>query len=167
MSDSNKDSKKDSKREAIGKALGKIPSGLFVASCGLGTSSVPFLASWVQQCDLEEPLLMMSVQKGREAIAALDGQKGAFTVSVLPEGRHDLMKPFFQSKPEAPFGDLETCRAPDGGVYLKEALAWMECSEIGRADAGDHVVIIARVVAGGLLQEAKPAIHVRKSGFSY
>lgn len=156
-----------SNRDKIGKALGKVPSGLFIASCGKGSSSVPFLASWVQQCDLEEPLVMISVQKGREAMKAIDEQGGALTLSVLPEGRHDLMKPFFQSKPEAPFGELKTCRAPNGGVYLDEALSWLECSEVGRVDAGDHVVVIAKVVDGGLLQEGNPAVHIRKSGFSY
>ena len=157
----------DPDRDKIGKALGKVPSGLFIASCGKGTSSVPFLASWVQQCDLDEPLLMISVQKGREAMTALDDQGGAFTISVLPEGRHDLMKPFFHSKPEAPFGDLKTCRAPNGGVYLDEALAWMECSEVNRVDAGDHVVIVAQILAGDLLRDVKPAVHIRKSGFNY
>ena len=110
---------------------------------------------------------MISVGKGRDAMAAVDDQGGAITVSVLPEGRHDLMKPFFQSKPEAPFGELKTCRAPNGGVYLDEALSWLECSEVGRVEAGDHVVIVAKVLAGDLLREAKPAVHVRKSGFSY
>jgi flavin reductase (DIM6/NTAB) family NADH-FMN oxidoreductase RutF len=156
-------------REDIGKALGKLASGVFVASCGTADQSITFIASWVQQAAFEPPSLTIAVQFERPALDALARCEGRFTLSILPEKRHDLMKPFFgEPDPEKPFGDLETAVDPFGGRYITEGLGWLACKETNRMQVGDHYVIGAEVVDGALLSEdGGPMVHVRKTGFSY
>jgi flavin reductase (DIM6/NTAB) family NADH-FMN oxidoreductase RutF len=68
---------------------------------------------------------------------------------------------------EPAFEGLEIQR-PDGGPpVLSEALAYLACRVAGRCAAGDHDLIIARVVGGGLLNEGHPMVHIRKTGTHY
>ncbi|MEZ5990519.1 MAG: flavin reductase family protein, partial [Planctomycetota bacterium] len=84
------------------------------------------------------------------------------------EGRPDLMKPFFRDDGPDAFGGLVTGTGPGGGRYLAEALAWIECRVSGRIEAGAHVLVVAEVLAGDVLtSEDGPAVHLRKTGFSY
>jgi flavin reductase (DIM6/NTAB) family NADH-FMN oxidoreductase RutF len=50
---------------------------------------------------------------------------------------------------------------------LSEALAYLECRVTGRFPAGDHDLVLGRVVGGRLLDEGHPMVHIRKSGFHY
>ncbi len=153
----------------LGAALGRVASGLYVCSCGRGDDSSPFIASWVQQVAMEPPCVCIAIEDARSALAALDGQDGALTLSILPEDGGDaLMSPFFKkAEQDDAFRGLTTARAPNDGVYLADALAWLECQELSRMRAGGHHVVIAKVLAGGVLREGRPRIHVRKTGFSY
>jgi len=59
-------------------------------------------------------------------------------------------------------------RSADGVVVLPDALAHLECRVTGRADGGDHELLIARVEGGQLrATDARPWVHVRKNGLSY
>ena len=116
---------------------------------------------------MEPAMISIAIQRDREALARIDADGGSFTLSILPEDGKHLMKPFFSVDPDNPFGELATGVAPAGGRYLQEALAWLECRAVSRAEAGDHYVLVAEVLAGELLQEKGPAIHLRASGFSY
>ncbi len=153
----------------LGKALGKLTSGVHLASCGRGDASLPFIASWVQQAAFDPPSLTIAIQEDRRALEVLGAEEGIFCLSILPEGGHHLMKPFFgEPDPENPFGGLETCTDPFGALYLKESLAWLSCRETGRLQVADHIVIAAEIRAGALLQEdGAPMVHIRKSGYTY
>ena len=154
-------------RENLGAALGRLPSTLIICSCGKGERPLPFVASWVQQAAMEPAMISIAIKGDRDALSRIQEDDGCFTLSILPEDGKHLMKHFFSVDANLPFGDLATGKAPGGGSYLEDALAWLECTEVTRAQAGDHQVIIAEVTAGAILQDKTPVIHLRPSGFSY
>ena len=47
-------------------ALGRIPSGIFVLTVGRDNVETGMLASWVQQCSFQPPLLSVAIQPGRD-----------------------------------------------------------------------------------------------------
>jgi len=68
---------------------------------------------------------------------------------------------------ESAFDGLEVNR-PDGGApVLSEAIAYLHCVVAGQFSAGDHDLFIGRVVAGKILNEGHPMVHIRRSGFHY
>lgn len=120
------------------------------------------------QSSFDPPSVSVAIEQGRDALDVLGEHDGRFTLSILPTGDgHALMKPFFSGDETKPFGDLATSRAPDGGVFLDDALAWLECREVTRAIVGNHVLVVGEVLAGATLRDGEPLVHVRKTGYSY
>ena len=51
----------------------------------------------------------------------------------------------------------------DAGPVLAEALAYLIVEPAGEVAGGDHVVILGKVVDGGLIDpEGKPLVHIRQ-----
>ena len=149
-------------------ALGRVPSGLFVLTARHGGQETGMLASWVQQCSFDPPQVSAAVKKGRYVLDWLtDG--AAFGVNVLPEGEKKLLVHFGKGfdPGEPAFTGLEVERTGEAAPLLTAAHAFLDCRVSGRFDAGDHVLVIGRVVGGRVLSAAKPATHVRKSGLHY
>lgn len=156
--------------ELLAAALGRIPSGLFIVTWRDGDHDRGMLASWVMQAGFTPPMLTVAVAPGRDLLAAID--RGAhFVVNVLADGQRPLLARF--GRPAAagddPFADLETSRSPSGAVAFRQAAAWLECVCRGRVDAagGDHVVVMAEVVAAAAGPAAEPLVHLRKNGLRY
>ncbi len=148
----------------VARALGRVPSGLYIVSCALDGRPAGFLASFLVQCGFEPPTIVVALAQGRPHLEAL--RSGTpFGVSILDAASRGLMAPFLKS--DDPFDGLAAARGPGGSLHLVEALAWLECRARTTCDAGDHVLVVATVEAGGLLREADPLCHLRKNGLSY
>lgn len=148
----------------IAGALGRIPSGLFVAAWRDGELDRAMLASWVMQAGFTPPSVSVAVAPSRDLLAAID-RGGAFAVSVLAESQRPLLARF--GKPTAdPFTGLDVERTPAGLAVLAGAAAWLECRPSARVAHGDHVVVVADVIAGGGTA-GDPLVHVRKNGLRY
>jgi flavin reductase (DIM6/NTAB) family NADH-FMN oxidoreductase RutF len=149
-------------------ALGRIPSGLFVLTARRGQVETGVLTSWVQQCSFQPPQLTVALKQGRDVNGWLtDGAR--FVLNILDDTQTDMISHFGRgfAVDEPAFTDLEIER-PDGcPPVLSEALAYLDCRVTGRCSAGDHDLIIGRVVGGRLLNEGHPMVHVRKSGSHY
>jgi flavin reductase (DIM6/NTAB) family NADH-FMN oxidoreductase RutF len=164
--------------EATAAALGRIPSGLFVVTWrapqnDADTIDRGMLASWVMQGGFEPPLITIAVGTTRELLEAID-QCTPFVVNVLGESQRSLVGRF--GKPagpgEDPFAGLAVDRSPSGTAVIPEAIAWLECQAVtqaggGGGQMGDHVIILARVVAAGSGPDESPLVHVRKNGLRY
>lgn len=149
---------------AISAALGRIPSGLFVVAWRDGAADRCMLASWVMQAGFAPPQVSVAVATSRDLLAAVD-QGAPFVVSVLAEAQRSLLARF--GKPAADtFAGLAVHRTPTGEAALQEAAAWFDCRPTARAAHGDHVLVLAEVVAAGGTG-AEPAVHVRKNGLRY
>jgi flavin reductase (DIM6/NTAB) family NADH-FMN oxidoreductase RutF len=50
---------------------------------------------------------------------------------------------------------------------LREAFAYLDCRVRTMLDAGDHMLILAEVLAGAVGQPGEPMTYTRRSGFTY
>jgi flavin reductase (DIM6/NTAB) family NADH-FMN oxidoreductase RutF len=149
-------------------ALGRVPSGLFIVTLCEGEQSTGMLASWVQQCSFEPPQVSIAVARNRSVSAWLS-EGAPLVLNVLDSTQTDMIVHFGKGfAPGAPaFTGLETQASSSGPPILSDALAYLECQVVGRVPAGDHDLVIGRVLAGGVLGDGQPMVHVRKSGMHY
>jgi flavin reductase (DIM6/NTAB) family NADH-FMN oxidoreductase RutF len=149
-------------------ALGRIPSGLFIVTACQGEQTTGMLASWVQQCSFDPPQVTIAVARNRSVSSWLS-EGAPLVVNVLDSTQTDMIVHFGKGfTPGAPaFTGLETQASSCGPPILSEALAYLECQVVGRVPAGDHDLLIGRVLAGRVLGEGQPMVHVRKSGLHY
>jgi len=153
---------------AFAEALGRIPSGLFVVTVRQGDRETGMLASWVQQCSFDPPQVSVAVRKGRYILDWLnDG--AAFVVNVIPESGKALIAHFGKGfEPTEPaFEGLEVRREGETPPVLLASHAYVECRVESHLDAGDHVLVVGRVLNGAVLHHGGPIVHVRKNGLRY
>jgi flavin reductase (DIM6/NTAB) family NADH-FMN oxidoreductase RutF len=152
----------------LGAALGRIPSGLFIITVRHGPHETGLLASWIQQCSFEPPLVTFAIKHGRFIADWLPVGAG-LTVNILDDTQTDLIGHFGRGfEPDEPaFRGLEIRRRDREPPILEECLGYLDCRVVSRHPAGDHELFIAEVAAGGLLNEGRPMVHVRKSGMHY
>jgi len=149
-------------------ALGRIPSGLFVVTLRRDAAEAAMLASWVQQCSFDPPLLSMAIKNNRDVAAWL--VKGApFAVNILSEGQNGIVSHFAQGRKlnDPPFDQAGVERIGDRPPVLAEALAVLHCQIIEAFSTGDHQLFIGRINDGALRGEGRPWVHIRKNGLNY
>lgn len=159
----------DPQKLHLGKAIGRVPSGVFILTTRHEGRAGAIMASWVQQSSFDPPALSIALAKGRPIGEAIHASK-QLALSIIPEDDKSLMKHYARPIPDDadPFGGVRVIDTPGGMPALADALAWLECRVISTCDfGGDHELIIAQIVAGEILKEGKPFMHVRGNGFHY
>jgi flavin reductase (DIM6/NTAB) family NADH-FMN oxidoreductase RutF len=155
-------------QKQLASALGRIPSGLFILTLAEGAETSGMLASWVQQCSFHPPQL--TVAMGHDRLLARGLAPGApFILNILDSTQTDMIVHFGKGfAPGAPaFTGLAIQPSSAGPPILSDALAYLECQVVSICPAGDHDLIIGRVLAGRVLDEGQPMVHIRKSGMHY
>jgi flavin reductase (DIM6/NTAB) family NADH-FMN oxidoreductase RutF len=155
-------------QKSLAAALGRIPSGLFVLTFRHGKQETAMLASWIQQCSFEPPQIVIAMNEKRFVLEWLK-EGSPIAVNILGEGQKDLMSHFGKGfEPGQPaFDGIALDRNHDGSATLRDAHAVLDCRVAGKHAAGDHVLIVARVVAGKVQHEGRPGVHIRRSGSHY
>jgi flavin reductase (DIM6/NTAB) family NADH-FMN oxidoreductase RutF len=156
----------DSQR-LLAAALGKIPSGIFVLTARHEGAESGMLASWVQQCAFEPPHITVALKQGRLLSEWLT-TGATFVVNLLDEDQTDMIGHFGRgfNAGEPAFEGLALMESATAPV-LAEALAYLDCQVVSRHSAGDHEVYICQVLSGAVINEGRPMVHIRKSGFHY
>src|SRR5258708_33808962 len=101
-------------------ALGRIPSGLFILTARRGTEETGMLASWVQQCSFEPPLVMAAIRRGRVLEAGLH-PGDHFVLNILDDSQTDMIVYFGRgiAPAENVFARLSLERPPDATAALR------------------------------------------------
>jgi flavin reductase (DIM6/NTAB) family NADH-FMN oxidoreductase RutF len=160
--------KSDDPEKQLATALGRIASGIYVVTIKRDQIETGMLASWVQQCSFVPPQISVAINPDRP-MASLLNRQSLFTLNILESDQTDMIVHFGRgfSLEEDAFQKLDVERGAPGGPVLSEALAALECRVVDRFSAGDHDVFVAQVVAGRLLGDGQPMVHIRKNGFHY
>jgi flavin reductase (DIM6/NTAB) family NADH-FMN oxidoreductase RutF len=152
----------------LASALGRVPSGIFVLTLSQNGIETGMLASWVQQCSFDPPQVSVAIRRDREIIGLL-GEGALFTLNILEASQTDMIVHFgrgFALGQDA-FNGLDVRRELPQGPVLSEALGYLRCQVVGRIPAGDHDLFLGRVLAGRILDEGQPMVHIRKNGLHY
>ncbi|HUR19422.1 MAG TPA: flavin reductase family protein [Vicinamibacterales bacterium] len=143
----------------------RLTNGVYVITASHAGQSNGFTAAWVTQVSFNPLLLMLSVHP-EHATWPLIETSGRFVVNVLGARQLELARHFgTQSGREVDkLSTVPTMAGGDGAVVLTHAAAWLACQIDRLVPAGDHVVVIARVVAGEVLDPATTPLRYLDTG---
>ena len=82
-----------------------------------------------------------------------------FVVNVLESGQEELSRRF-AVKHEDRFDGVGYHLGPEGQVLIDGALAHIECERYAQHPAGDHTIVVGRVI-GGSTREGRPLLYYR------
>jgi flavin reductase (DIM6/NTAB) family NADH-FMN oxidoreductase RutF len=91
-------------------------------------------------------------------------EAGSFCISVLADDHEHVSRRFAVSGGDK-FADLDWGRSPGGAPMLPGAVAWVDCDLEATYPAGDHVLVLGRVLDLDAGPEAAPLVFHR-GGYS-
>lgn len=139
--------------------LGRFATGVTVLTTVDGAGNpAGMTANSLASVSLAPPLLSVCVDRAAEMFGAIVVARH-FAVNILAEDQEDVSRRF--AAPEhGPFSGVGYHTSENGLVLLDGAIAHIECLREATHEAGDHVIVIGRVVGGGT-RDGRPLIYYR------
>jgi flavin reductase (DIM6/NTAB) family NADH-FMN oxidoreductase RutF len=110
---------------------------------------------------LEPPRILVSISTDADALPSIH-HSGAFAVSVLAATQRNLSQRFASRiPPEEKFTGVDLHRGVTGAALLDGAIAAFECQVDQEIPAGDHTLILGRVVSVEEGADAPPLLFYR------
>jgi flavin reductase (DIM6/NTAB) family NADH-FMN oxidoreductase RutF len=139
--------------------MGRFATGVTVLTVnGPDGRPIGMTASSLASVSLVPPLVSVCVDHQAELHDAILAAP-IFVVNVL-ESAQEALSRRFADRHEDRFEGVGYHRSPDGLVLLDGALAHLECDRFTSYPAGDHTIIIGRVI-GGSTGEGRPLLYYR------
>ena len=145
--------------EAKKNILRKIPTGLYVIGLKDRDSHHAFTGSWLSQCSMKPPRVMLGVRKGSHSLGLIEESK-VFSINLMAKSDKKIVEQFFKHTPADGnrFGDLPFSLKKTHTPILDKAIAYLECEVKGVFDGGDHAIVIGEVVEAEVLKDEAPLI---------
>jgi flavin reductase (DIM6/NTAB) family NADH-FMN oxidoreductase RutF len=142
----------------------RLTAGVYVISAAYSGRSDAFTAAWVMQVSFDPLLVAVSVNPGNATWPLIrDGRR--FVISVLGSGQTDLARHFGTTtgRDGDKFAGVATVPTGDGQA-IASAVAWFGCTVHEIVAAGDHIIVLARVMNGALLNPSAVPLRYDETG---
>lgn len=139
--------------------LGHFCTGVTVITAQGSDGPVGFACQSFAALSLDPPLVLFCPGKGSRAWPVIEAA-GRFAVNVLTEEQRDLST-VFGSRGEDKFAGVDWTPSPSGAPLLTGALAWVDCAVDAVHDAGDHYIVVGRVLELGEPGAGRPLLFYR------
>lgn len=141
----------------------QISLGVYVVGVSSGTRKSAFTAAWVTQVSFDPLLLALSINPHGSSYSLLDSGK-VFSVNVLGRDQSELACHFGTPGLTDKLAGVAWREGVTGSPLLLDALAWFDCEVTASYPAGDHRLILGRVVNGELLLPEQEPLIYRETG---
>jgi flavin reductase (DIM6/NTAB) family NADH-FMN oxidoreductase RutF len=143
----------------------RITTGVYVIGAAHGGRRGAFTAAWVVQASYRPLLLAVSVNPQNAAHELLKAS-GGFAVSVLKRGQMELARRLgARSEPgQDKLAGVAWRPGYKGAPVLQEALACFDCEVASCVAAGDHELVVGRVIGGRILDAAAAPMTYADTG---
>jgi flavin reductase (DIM6/NTAB) family NADH-FMN oxidoreductase RutF len=143
----------------------RLTLGVYVVGVTDGQQRDAFTAAWITQVSFEPLLLAVSINPSNASYELLHAT-GGFTVNVLKQGQLELARRMGtrSGRETDKLAGLPTRPGRTGAPILEEALAYFDCELMGRTRAGDHELVLGRVVDGKVLDPAADPLTYAETG---
>lgn len=127
------------------RALGGFATGVtIVATCDDGGRNWGFTANSFTSVSLEPPLVLACIAKSAFSCSVFTTAK-SFSVNILSESQKQLANTFAQ-RVEDRFEGVSFRTEISGCPIFDNVVSWFDCQMHETVDAGDHVILIGRVL---------------------
>jgi 3-hydroxy-9,10-secoandrosta-1,3,5(10)-triene-9,17-dione monooxygenase reductase component len=143
---------------AFRRVLGHLPTGVTVITADGAGGPVGMTCNSVSSVSLDPPLISFcAAQTSRTWPVVRDA--GRCCVNVLAD-HHEQVTRAFATKGIDRFAGVAHHRRVSGPA-LEGAVAWLDCEIRAEHEAGDHVIVVAEVVALDGRADAAPLVFFR------
>jgi len=130
---------------ALKRAMGCFVTGIAVVTTRHEGVDFGMTCNSFNTVSLDPPLVLWSVQRTASSYEAFS-RSGGYGVSILGADQEDLVQRFTHGPQEERFAGLPLTRLESGRVVLDGTVAWFDCALENSVSAGDHDVLIGRVL---------------------
>jgi 3-hydroxy-9,10-secoandrosta-1,3,5(10)-triene-9,17-dione monooxygenase reductase component len=124
--------------------LGHFPTGVTVITAAADDGPVGLAVGSFCSVSLDPPLVAFCPDKSSTSWPKIEAT-GTFCVNILAEDQEDICR-VFASKGADKFASIGWKAAQSGSPRINDVLAWVDCAIEAVHDAGDHSVVIGRVI---------------------
>jgi len=124
--------------------LGHFASGVTVVTALEEGQPVGFTCQTFSSLSLDPPLILFAAAKTSTSWPRIS-EAGAFCVNVLEAHQEPLCRVFAETGADK-FAGVGWTQASSGSPILEGVLAWVDCELEQIVDAGDHELVVGRVL---------------------
>ncbi len=135
---------------AIADLFQRLTQGVYVVGVAHREVRNAFTAAWVMQVSFDPLLLAMNIHPSHSSYKLLK-QSRASSVNVLKKDQMELAAHFGRPTGAEKLASVEWTTGRTGAPLRPAALAWFECQMVDEHPAGDHVLVLGKVIDGNLL----------------
>jgi 3-hydroxy-9,10-secoandrosta-1,3,5(10)-triene-9,17-dione monooxygenase reductase component len=139
------------------RVLGHLPTGVTVITADLG-GPVGMACNSVISVSLEPPLIAFCPARTSETWPTVR-KAGRFCVNVMANHHGEATRTFSRKGIDRFAGIAHHAR--HGGRGLDDAVAWLDCEIRAVHEAGDHLIVVAEVIALDARPDASPLVFFR------
>ncbi len=126
------------------RVFGRVPTAVSIVTAMDGDQPVAMVIGSFGSVSMDPPLVQFMPGKSSESWKRMSGA-GSFCVNVLGDDQVDLSNSFFV-KDVDPFTACTWDTAVTGAPRIEGCAAWIDCVTHEVVDAGDHWLILGRIV---------------------
>lgn len=150
-------------RSSIAALFQRLTQGVYVIGVAHGEVRNAFTAAWVMQVSFDPLLLALSINPHHSSYRLLT-ESEAFSVNVLGKGQLELAEHYGQPAYAGKMVGTEFTTVRRGLPLLCDALAWFECRVLCEYAAGDHALVLGKVIDGKLVDSRAQPMCYRETG---
>jgi 3-hydroxy-9,10-secoandrosta-1,3,5(10)-triene-9,17-dione monooxygenase reductase component len=139
--------------------LGHFATGVVIVTAFDGDEPVGMACNSFTSVSLEPPLVLFCAAKSSTTWPRIQAAR-KWCANILSEDGEQVCR-LFAEKGADRFAHIAYSSGRTGAPVLESAIAFVDCETIAEHDAGDHVIVVGRVVELGYAPEGKPLLFYR------
>jgi flavin reductase (DIM6/NTAB) family NADH-FMN oxidoreductase RutF len=144
---------------SFAEVLRRFPVAVSVVTVGRGGAENALTVSWATPASFDPPMFLVAVDRLHYSVDFVKSTRN-FAVNVLGEGQERLAGQFARQsmQGEDKLAGVSTREGATGSPILLDAVAYFDCELAFFVEAGDHYLLVGRVVDAGALRDGKPLL---------
>jgi flavin reductase (DIM6/NTAB) family NADH-FMN oxidoreductase RutF len=139
--------------------LRTFPLAVNVVTVGRGGAENALTVSWATPASFDPPMFLVAVDRLHYSVDFVKSTRN-FAVNLLAEGQERLAGQFARQsmQGEEKLAGVATREGRTGSPILVDAVAYFDCELAFFVEAGDHYLLVGRVVEAATLRDARPLV---------
>ena len=139
--------------------LGHFATGVAIITAVDGEEPVGMACNSFTSVSLEPALVLFCAAKSSSTWPRIQNARN-WAANILNEDGEEICRLFAQKGADR-FAHTAYTIGRSGSPILRDALAFVDCETVAEHDAGDHILVVGRVLELGYASEGKPLLFYR------